>query len=105
MKVYIAGPYSKGDVAVNVRNAIKAGEDVVAEGHTPFVPHLTHLWHLMSPHKIEYWYELDNTWLLVCDCLIRLPGESSGADAEVALAIKFGKPVYYSVDEWICELE
>ena len=30
MKVYIAGPYTKGDVAINVRNAIEAADRVLA---------------------------------------------------------------------------
>lgn len=32
MRVYIAGPYTKGDVAVNVRNAIEAGNMVAGCG-------------------------------------------------------------------------
>jgi Domain of unknown function (DUF4406) len=102
-KVYVAGPYSKGDAALNVRAAIKAAECVSARGFTPFVPHLTHLWHLMSPHSIEFWYAYDNEWLAACDVLLRLPGESKGADAEVALAKKLGKRVYFDVDVLIDE--
>jgi hypothetical protein len=29
MRIYIAGPYSKGDIAQNVRNAIYAGSYVL----------------------------------------------------------------------------
>jgi hypothetical protein len=38
-------------------------------------------------------------WLAVCDCVLRLPGESKGADAEVKFAQEIGKPVYYSIAE------
>jgi hypothetical protein len=43
--------------------------------------------------------ELDNEWVLRCDALLRLPGESQGADAEVELAKKHGIPVFYSIEE------
>ena len=97
-KIYIAGPYSRGDTAVNVRNAILAGESVRALGHTPFIPHLTHFWHLISPHEYRYWMELDFEWLRECDAMLRLPGESSGADEEESIAREIGIPVYYSIE-------
>jgi hypothetical protein len=42
---------------------------------------------------------LDKEWVLRCDCLLRLPGESPGADEEVELAVKNNIPVFYSIDE------
>jgi hypothetical protein len=86
MRVYVAGPYSKGDVVLNVRNAIAAADTLLAAGHTPFIPHLTHLWHLVSPKTYEEWLAIDLDWLKCCDALVRLPGESSGADREVVYA-------------------
>lgn len=97
--IYIAGPYTKGDVVMNVRAAVEAAEEVIKIGYMPYVPHLSHLWHCMSPHDIDYWYRLDNEWLKRCDALVRLPGESSGADAEVRLADSLGIPVFDSVND------
>jgi len=34
-----------------------------------------------------------------CDAILRLPGESSGADEEVAVLRAAGKPVWFSVSE------
>lgn len=99
MRIYIAGPYSKGDAAVNVANAIDAANYVAAIGWTPFVPHLTHFWHLLRPHSYDFWMAQDLEWLKVCDALLRLPGESTGADNEVAWAKDHGLPVYYSLFE------
>jgi hypothetical protein len=99
VKVFIAGPYTLGDVAVNVREACLAAEKVWEAGHLPFVPLLYHLWHLVSPHEYRYWTDLDNAWLAECDVLLRLPGESVGADNEVALADLLGTPVVHSVEE------
>ncbi len=97
--IYVAGPYTKGDVAVNVRNALQAAEKLVALGCWPYVPHLSHFWHMVFPHPYEFWLELDRKWLRKCDALLRLPGESSGADNEVALAESIGIPVFYSIED------
>jgi hypothetical protein len=94
MKIYVAGPYTKGDVAINVHNAIMAAEELVRKGHTPYIPHLTHFWHLVCPHEIEFWYNYDLTWLKYCDAIVRLPGESTGADKEVELARVWGLRVF-----------
>jgi len=97
MKIYIAGPYSKGDVVQNVRNAIQAGETIAYLGHTPFIPHLTHFWQMIFPHEYEFWLKQDNVWLRECDALLRLDGESSGSDKEVALARELGLKIYRSL--------
>lgn len=91
--VYIAGPYSSGPVQ-GVRNAILAGEMVYAAGAIPIVPHDNLLWDLVSPHPAEFYYAYDLKLLARCDALLRLPGESVGADAEVAEAGRLGLPVY-----------
>ncbi len=96
-KIYIAGPYTKGDVAVNVGNAIAVANRLKDAGYAPYVPHLTHFWHLLFPRPYEDWLELDNQFLPLCDALLRIPGESKGADAEVELAGKLGIPVFESL--------
>ena len=97
--VYIASPYTQGSTARNVRNQIIAANVLRAKGYLPFVPLLSHFWHLVSPHPYEYWMEMDREWVARCDAVLRLPGDSAGADEEVAVARSLGKPVYYSVYE------
>ena len=97
--VYISGPYTKGDVSQNVRNACYAANEVLRIGHIPFVPHLTHLWHLITPKPYEEWLEIDFALIPKMDAMLRLPGESKGADREVELARSLGIPVYYSIRE------
>ncbi len=99
MRVYIAGPYTNGDIAVNVRNAILAGQAVLERGHTPYVPHLIHFWHLLCPGPRQQWIDLDLAWLQVCEGVLRLPGESVGADLEVKRASELGIPIYASLDD------
>lgn len=99
MRIYVAGPYTKGDVCVNVRTAIVTGNILRLMGHTPFVPHLTHFWHMVVPQEYDFWLKYDLEWLEVCDAILRIPGESSGADAEVNFARRLGLPVYFSIAE------
>lgn len=84
--IYISCPYTKGDVAVNVRNSVIASEQVIACGHLPYNPLMSHFHHLISPHNYEYWMELDLKLIYKMDAVIRLAGESSGADRECELA-------------------
>lgn len=97
--VYVASPYTKGDVAVNVRNNIEAANRIAEAGLIPFVPLLTHFWHMQHPHPYKFWCEQDLAWLERCDAIVRLPGDSSGADAEVARAHELGLLVFFGVDE------
>jgi nucleoside 2-deoxyribosyltransferase len=101
MKIYLAGPYSKGDQAMNVRNMIVAQDYIEsALGHMAYNPLLSHFQHLVIPHvDVNYWYEKDLAWLRECDAVLRLLGESTGADKEVALAQELGMPVYYSIED------
>ena len=96
-KIYVAGPYTKGDVAVNVRNAIEAANQLADLGFAPFVPHFTHFWHMIFPRKYKFWLELDKQFLPYCDALLRLRGKSSGADKEVKFAKEKKIKVFYSI--------
>lgn len=98
-RIYVAGPYTKGDVAVNVRKAYEAADRLADLGFAPFVPHATHFWHMLFPRPYEFWLDLDNQFLPCCAAVLRLPGESSGADKEVALARKLGIPVFTEIDQ------
>lgn len=98
-RIYIAGPYSKGDVAVNVKRAMDAANELIERGYAPYCPHLTHFLHINHAQPYEKWLELDNEFIPWCHAILRLPGESSGADKEVALALSLNIPVYYSIDQ------
>lgn len=91
--VYIAGPYTHPDPVENTHKAVRAAEQIEALGCDVVIPHLSLLWHAISPAPIERWYERDLAVMHRCDALVRLPGKSTGADAEVAA---FRGPIY----EW-----
>jgi len=96
MRIYIAAPLTKPDVCVNTKIACEAADKLLAMGHVPFVPHLTLIWHTLSPKDYETWMRWDAEWLAACDAVMRLPGESPGADREVVMAGSLGIPVYYN---------
>ncbi|MCG8697610.1 MAG: DUF4406 domain-containing protein, partial [Bacteroidales bacterium] len=68
-------------------------------GLAPYCPHLTHFLHMNNAQPYEKWLELDCEFLVLCDCLIRIPGSSEGADKEVELAKSRGLPVFNNLEE------
>lgn len=101
--VYMSGPMSKGNLLDHVRAAIDASDRVMKAGGYPFIPQLSVLWDIRSPHTYEEWIEMDLAWVERCDCVIRLPGESRGADMETAHAIKCGLPVFYGIEAYLSQ--
>ena len=52
-----------------------------------------------SSQFAEYQYPVAHRLLTLCDAVLRIPGESRGADIECDLARTMGKPVYTSLDD------
>lgn len=114
-RVYIAGPISKGDLAHNIQQASNAFEALALAGFAPFCPH----WSAFSgevrltpggsvyavagatPSRLTHsdWLAVGLEWVAASDAVLRLPGESKGADMETAHAEALGIPVLHSVDE------
>jgi hypothetical protein len=113
MLILIAGPYASGtggDPALMARN-LKRLEDaawpIYAAGHVPMIGEWVALPVLASagvsgpsdPLVAEVMYPTAERLLQHCDAVLRLPGESRGADQDVAIAHGRGLPVYYSLDD------
>lgn len=105
-KVYISGPITKGERNFNLYQAHVAHLALLQAGYAPFNPILTmqlpFAWDGMVSH--DAWLEADRPWVLASDAVLRLPGESTGADQEVAWAEEAGIPVYHSVLEIIANV-
>lgn len=103
--VYVAAPYTRPDPVENTHRLICEVDVMVDEGLViPIAPHLTLLWHLVSPRPLDFWYAYDLATLARCDAVLRLAGESSGADHEVVFARSRGIPVFFdkaSLYEWV----
>ena len=103
-RVYVAGPMALGDRAANLRAAIDAAETLLQSGCVPFIPQFGYAWGDVYPHTHEQWLAYDFEWVKVCDALLRLPGESKGADMEVSFCLARGIPVFRSIPallEWV----
>ena len=105
IKVYIASPYTKGDVAVNVKRQLDCANTLMDLGLAPFAPLYSHFQHMAHPRPYEDWVKIDLEWVKVCDCVLRLEGESSGADGEVKFAEQLSIPVFKSISEIIIHYE
>ena len=92
--LYVAGPYTNPDPIVNTHRAAKFATAVWDEGHwVPLVPHLSLLWHMITPRPVDHWYDLDIHQMSHCQAIVRLPGPSTGADRELAVANELGLQV------------
>lgn len=98
--VYLAGPITKPDPLVNTHHALHLAARILGEGVvTPFVPHLTVLWELVLPQDYETWLAYDFEIIAKCNALLRIPGESAGADREVVHASELGIPIFHTVED------
>lgn len=99
MIIYIASPYTSHDdkqAAVNVQiDAFAALRDA---GHQPIAPLLSHYVDERRPASYERWMQWCLAMVSVADLVVRLPGDSVGADLEVAEAKRRGIPVVYGVE-------
>lgn len=99
IKVYIASPYTRGDVAVNVKRQLDCADELMTKGFAPFAPLYSHFQHMAHPRPYQDWIEIDLVWVKACDCVLRLEGDSNGADGEVKFALENGVTVFFSIDE------
>lgn len=105
-RVYVAGPISRGDLQHNIDQSREASRELMRAGLAPLNPMLTCFADSNTPSASAgfdhaTWLSCDLSWVAVADALLRLPGESTGADAEVAFARQSGVPVFYSVPETV----
>lgn len=120
--IYLAGPISKGDLKTNIVQADRAFLDLVKAGFAPINPMLSVYagaaldgtrWanrirvegsaSSVLPITHEEWMEIDLPVVARCDAVLRLPGESVGADREVAHARKCDVPVYTNMEKLILD--
>ena len=92
--VYLAGPITADPLAAP-RQALEVFAPLRALGLVPFLPQLTVLAEMIQPRGYEEWMGYDFDVIARCQALVRLPGESPGADREVEWAETLGLPVFW----------
>ncbi|PRZ04462.1 hypothetical protein BCE75_11057 [Isoptericola sp. CG 20/1183] len=108
--ILIAGPYRSGTAGdpvameANLRRLEEAAWPLFEAGHVPMIGEWVALPVLHSAGATvhddlaaEVLYPTAQRLLQHCDAVLRLPGESSGADQDVAIARSRGLPVYEDV--------
>lgn len=113
LMILIAGPYASGtdgDPALMRRNLARLEEaawPLFQAGHIPMIGEWVALPVLTSagasgptdPLAADVMYPVAHRLLQHCDAVLRLPGESRGADQDVAIARERGLPVYTALTE------
>ncbi|WP_241992395.1 DUF4406 domain-containing protein [Cryobacterium lactosi] len=113
LMILIAGPYRSGtgDDPVLLRQNLDRLEEaawpIFRAGHLPMIGEWVALPVLASagvtdvahPLAADVMYPTAERLLERCDGVLRLPGESQGADQDVVIARRLGIPVYTSLDE------
>ena len=113
MLILIAGPYRSGTgddrqkMAENLRRLEEASWPIFKAGHVPMIGEWVALpiWQVAGGKAVgdrlydEILHPTAGRLIERCDAILRLTGESAGADNDVRLAHERGIPVYYHVDE------
>ncbi|WP_328315675.1 DUF4406 domain-containing protein [Streptomyces sp. NBC_00388] len=112
MLILIAGPYRSGSggdpqaMAANLARLEAAAWPVFAAGHLPVIREWTALPVLRSagagptgPLADQVLHPAADRLLAHCHAVLRLPGESAGADQNVATARRRELPVHHDVSE------
>lgn len=99
VKVYIASPYTEGDAAQNVRLQINFANKLMNEGFYPYTPLLSHFHHMIYERTYDDWMDHCMVWVDSCDCLLRVGGNSKGAEKEIEHAKDIGIPIFYNLND------
>ena len=108
--ILIAGPYRSGTdgdpeaIARNLERLEAAAAPLHRLGHVPMIGEWVALPVLRGLDATEsegsdVMYDVAARLLQHCDAVLRLPGESKGADNDVLIARERSLPVYFSIDE------
>lgn len=106
MRVYVAGPYSAGnvlDMLRNIRRGTRVAVQLMQHGHAPFCPWLDHQYGLQADLTLKQYQEASTAWLRVAEAVVLVPGweNSIGTLEEVCEARRLKIPVYNSLDEFL----
>lgn len=111
--ILVAGPYRSGTqgdperIALNLKRLEQTALSVYQQGHVPMIGE----WVALPLAAIAgskaigdeiseaFLYPVASRLIEQCDAVLRIEGESRGADEDVRLATELGKPVYRSVSD------
>lgn len=101
IKVFLSSAYTKGRMNNNLFEHFDMGNKLIDAGFAPFIPLLNHYMEIHKLRDDKTWLSIDLEWLAQSDAVLRIPGDSDGADGEVARAEELGIPVFYTLESLI----
>lgn len=113
MLILIAGPYRSGTnddpvlIRKNLDNLEAMALPIFRKGHVPMIGEWVALplLHLAGSQKPgddiwnEIQYPVAHRLLEKCDAILRIPGDSKGADQDVKIAKERGLKIYFHINE------
>ena len=113
MLILIAGPYRSGTgddpdkMAANLKRLEEPSYALFRAGHVPVIGEWVALpvWNAAGGERVgddlyeEIFHPVAGRLLALCDAVLRLPGDSKGADNDVRIARERGIPVYYRLED------
>jgi hypothetical protein len=102
--VYIAGPMTLGDSFGHVGHACRVWIQLWRAGFFPIAPQWSAVQAMVSPLTLEEWMEYDLPLVRASAAVLRIPGESRGADIECQEARHHRIPIYHTIDSLITDL-
>ena len=111
--ILIAGPYRSGTgddagkMAENLKRLEEPSHALFQAGHVPMIGEWVALpiWHAAGGRTVgddlyeQIFHPVAGRLLQLCDAVLRLPGESKGADNDVRIARERGIPVYFRLED------
>jgi hypothetical protein len=113
MLILIAGPYRSGTnndperIKINMDRLEAVALPLFRKGHIPMIGEwvANPLIHLAGSKEVgddifnEIQYPVAHRLLTKCDAILRIGGESRGADQDVKIAKELGLKVYYDIND------
>jgi hypothetical protein len=111
--ILIAGPVRSGTnnrpelIEANLDNMAQVALSIYRKGHVPVVGEWLALpvakaagsKEIGDPISEEYLYPVAHRLISRCDAILRMPGESRGADLDIEEGKKLGLTIYYSLED------
>ena len=113
MLILIAGPYRSGTgddpdkMAANLKRLEEPSYALFKAGHVPMIGEWVALpvWNAAGGERVgdelyeEIFHPVAGRLLALCDAVLRLPGDSKGADNDVRIARERGIPIYHRLED------
>jgi len=115
MTILVAGPYRSGtndDPELMQQNLDRLNDSALAlfrAGHIPLIGEWLALPLLKAAGSVkladeiyqEISYPIAHRLITKCDAILRIEGESKGADQDIKVAVALGLPIYYRLEDII----